>query len=61
MTATAAVEVKTLAQNYKAAFAERLDGKNDSPVKTFAEELVGNLKPTFYLLLAAVGVARVNV
>jgi predicted permease len=51
----AQAEVKTLAENYRAAFGERLDGKNDSPVLTFAEELVGNLKPTFYLLLAAVG------
>ncbi len=50
----ASVEVKTLGENYKTAFAARLDGKNDSTLRTFAEELVGNLKPTFYMLLAAV-------
>lgn len=53
--AQAAAEMNTLAASYKAAFAARLDGKNDNQVKTFAEELVGNLKPTFYMLLAAVG------
>ncbi|HVS51730.1 MAG TPA: ABC transporter permease [Opitutaceae bacterium] len=53
--AQAQAEVKTLAANYCAAFAERLDGKNDTPVVTFADELVGNSKPTFYVLLAAVG------
>jgi predicted permease len=53
--AQASAEVKALAENYKASYATRLDGKNDSTVRTFAEELVGNLKPTFYMLLAAVG------
>jgi predicted permease len=51
----AAAELKTLSENYKVAYPARLDGKNDSTVRTFAEELVGNLKPTFYLLLGAVG------
>jgi predicted permease len=51
----AAAEVKTLAENYKTAHPERLDGNKDNPVKPFAEELVGDIKPTFYLLLAAVG------
>ncbi|HET7535599.1 MAG TPA: ABC transporter permease [Candidatus Didemnitutus sp.] len=48
-------EITTLSKNYQAAFPARLDGKNDNTIRTFAEELVGNLKPTFYLLLAAVG------
>jgi predicted permease len=51
----AAAEMQTLAENYKAAYPARLDGNKDNPVKTFAEELTGNIKPTFYLLLAAVG------
>ncbi len=48
-------EIATLSKNYQAAFPARLDGKTESTVLTFAEELVGNLKPTFYMLLAAVG------
>ena len=52
----ARAEVTTLAENYKAASSStRSDGKHDSVTKTFTEELVGNFKPTFYLLLAAVG------
>lgn len=53
--AQASAEVKSLSENYKAAYASRLDGKGDSTVRLFAEELVGNIKPTFYMLLAAVG------
>ena len=48
-------EVATLSRDYCAAFPENVDGKNDTVVKTFAEELVGNIRPTFYLLLGAVG------
>ncbi|HMF28106.1 MAG TPA: ABC transporter permease, partial [Candidatus Cybelea sp.] len=51
----ATAEVKTLAENYKAAFPTHVDGRHDAATKLFAEELVGNFKPTFYLLLAAVG------
>jgi len=51
----AAAEVKALAQNYGAAFPMHLDGKHDNVTKTFAEETRRNFKPTFYLLLAAVG------
>jgi predicted permease len=51
----AAAEVKALAQNYDSAFPMHLDGKHDNVTKTFADELVGNFKATFYLLLAAVG------
>ncbi len=53
--AQAAAEMKTLFADYNAAYPARLDGKINPVVVTFAEELVGNLKPTFYLLLAAVG------
>ena len=51
----ATAEMKILSENYKAAFSERVDGKYDSVTKTFAEELVGNFRSTFHLLLAAVG------
>src|SRR5262245_7939021 len=47
--------MKILSENYKTAFSEHVDGKHDSVTKTFAEELVGNFKSTFHLLLAAVG------
>lgn len=48
-------EVATLSRDYRAAFADKLDAKNETVVKTFTEELVGNIRPTFYLLLSAVG------
>jgi predicted permease len=51
----ATAEVKTLAENYKAAFPTHADGRHGGATKLFAEELVGNFKPTFHLLLAAVG------
>jgi len=51
----ATAEMRILAENYKAAFSEHVDGKFDSVTKTFAEELVGNFRSTFHLLLAAVG------
>jgi predicted permease len=53
--AQAQSELATLGKNYQSAFAEKLDGKNENPPQTFADELVGNLRPTFNLLLAAVG------
>jgi putative ABC transport system permease protein len=43
-----------LARSYREAFPEKLDAKNDTPVIPFADELVGNLRPTFYMLLGAV-------
>lgn len=48
-------EVASLSRDYRDAFPDKLDAKNDTVVKTFAEELVGNIRPTFYLLLGAVG------
>ncbi|HET7537395.1 MAG TPA: ABC transporter permease [Candidatus Didemnitutus sp.] len=48
-------EVKALAQNYRAAFPMHTDGRHDGATKAFAEELVGNFKPTFYLVMVAVG------
>jgi len=48
-------DLASLSRDYRAAFPDKLDAKNDTIVKTFAEELVGNIRPTFYLLLGAVG------
>src|ERR1700730_15357735 len=51
----AASEIATLAKNYRDAFPGKGDAQYDTPVKPFADELVGDLRPTFYLLLGAVG------
>jgi predicted permease len=51
----ASSELAALTAGYRAAFPDKLDAKNDTPVVPFADELVGNLRPTFYLLLGAVG------
>jgi predicted permease len=48
-------EIAGLSRDYRAAFPDKLDAKNETVVKTFAEELVGNIRPTFHLLLGAVG------
>jgi predicted permease len=53
--AQAAGEIAALAKDYRAAFPGNSDAQDDTPVKLFADELVGDLRPTFYLLLAAVG------
>jgi hypothetical protein len=51
----ATAEMRVLSENYNAAFSEHVDGKYENVTKTFAEELVGNFRSTFHLLLAAVG------
>src|SRR5262249_46396661 len=51
----ATAEMRILSENYNVAFSEHVDGKYDSVTKTFTEELVGNFRSTFHLLLAAVG------
>jgi len=53
--AQAASEITVLAKDYRAAFPDKSDAQYDTPVKLFADELVGDLRPTFYLLLGAVG------
>jgi predicted permease len=51
----AAGEITALTHDYRETFPGISDAKYDTPVKPFADELVGNLRPTFYLLLGAVG------
>jgi len=51
----ATAEMRIVSENYKTAFSEHVDGTYDSVTKTFAEELVGNFRSTFHLLLVAVG------
>ncbi|HUJ45329.1 MAG TPA: ABC transporter permease [Opitutaceae bacterium] len=53
--AQANAELAALNQGYRRQFAARLDANYDSEVQPFTETLVGNLRPTFYTLLAAVG------
>jgi putative ABC transport system permease protein len=48
-------EVATLSRDYRAAFPDKLDAKSETAIRIFADELVGNIRPTFYLLLGAVG------
>jgi predicted permease len=52
--AQAASEMAVLADDYRKASPENLDAKTGTPVIAFADELVGNLRPTFYMLLGAV-------
>jgi predicted permease len=53
--AQAASEIATLTRDYRAALPGISDAQYETPVRLFADELVGNLRPTFYLLLGAVG------
>src|SRR5262249_37569750 len=53
--AQAAGELAALGRSYKERFATRLDANNAAEPRRFVAALVGNLEPTFYTLLAAVG------
>lgn len=53
--AQAGSEAAILTRNYRGANPGLSDTPFDLHVKTFADELVGDLRPTFYVLLAAVG------
>ena len=53
--AQAASELTTLGRSYKERFATRLDANNAAEPRLYVAALVGNLEPTFYTLLAAVG------
>lgn len=51
----AQTELTALAAGYKANFAAKLDANNLSVARDYVDSIVGNLKPTFYTLLGAVG------
>ena len=48
------VEVRTISKRYKDAYPTRLDADNDNELRTWTEEIVGQVRPTFYMLLTAV-------
>ncbi len=48
-------ELAALGRSYKERFATRLDANNAAVPRMYVEALVGNLQPTFYTLLGAVG------
>ncbi len=48
-------EVRTISRRYKEAWPDRLDSNNNNELRTWIEEQVGQVRPTFYLLLGAVG------
>lgn len=47
-------EVRTIAKRYKEEFPGRLDASNANELRTWAEEVGGQIRPTFLLLLGAV-------
>jgi predicted permease len=48
-------EVRTISRRYQDAFPGRLDAANNNELRTWIEEQVGQIRPTFSLLLTAVG------
>ena len=48
-------EVRTIARRYAQAYAGRLDANNENELRTWVEEVIGPVRPTFLLLLIAVG------
>lgn len=53
--AQAEAEVGAISKRYQQEFPNRLDGNNENILKTWVEEQVGPVKPTFVMLLTAVG------
>ena len=53
--AQADADVRAISRRYKDAFPGRLDGNNENELKTWIEEQTGQVRPTFLLLLTAVG------
>ncbi len=46
-------EMRALSAGYNAEFPARMDANSDHYLRPYADELVGNTRPTFYVLLAA--------
>ncbi len=53
--AQADAEIRTIARRYQQAYPGRVDSGNDNELRTWVEEQVGPVRPTFLMLLAAVG------
>lgn len=51
--ASADTEIHTLSAAYNADHPDRMDANHDHRVITYAEELVGDVRPTFYVLIVA--------
>ena len=51
----AKAELAGIAKSYGEQFPTKLDAPNESDPRSFTETLVGNLRPTFYTLIGAVG------
>ena len=51
----AAAELAAISKSYGEQFGTRLDANNLSDPRSYTETIVGNLRPTFYALLGAVG------
>jgi predicted permease len=51
----AEAEVHAISKRYEQAYPGRVDGNNENILKTWIEEQVGPVRPTFILLLTAVG------
>lgn len=51
----AQTELTAIAAGYKSEFASKLDAANASVARDYVDAFTGNLKPTFYTLLGAVG------
>lgn len=50
---TADAELHTLSAGYNAQYPARMDANHDHLLRTYVDELVGNTRPTFYMLIAA--------
>lgn len=46
-------EIHTLSAGYNAQFPERMDANSGHLLRTYVDELVGDTRPTFYMLIAA--------
>src|SRR5690606_15388985 len=52
---TADAELHAISAAYNADHPSRMDANSDHLLRPYADELVGNTRPTFYVLLAACG------